>query len=254
MLKTYLISLGSIFSFCFIIWLWYLKTRLASVIDVAWSLGILIAGSIYLFIGETNTRQIIIFSFLCLWCIRLAGYLYLTRIRLKLLDIRYETLSSGWTFKKLAFLGHYLFQGFLMSIIALPFYFISTQHHDTFYGIDYIAGSLFIFALLMESLADFQLTRHKQSSSKICNSGLWKYSRHPNYFFEWLIWIAFSLFGIFAENGYFAFISPLCLLFIMTALTGPMTERASLKSRGETYVAYKKATSYFIPWFTKKVK
>jgi steroid 5-alpha reductase family enzyme len=251
-IKLYLIGLAAIFSFCIVIWLWYLKTKISSVIDVAWSLGILIAGSIYLFWDGITTRKIIIFTFLLAWSLRLAFYLYWTRVRLKHQDKRYDNLSSDWKFKEISFLGHYWLQGFLMSVIAIPFYFISTQNYETFQVIDFIAAGLFIFALIFESISDWQLTKHKKQKSTVCNTGLWKYSRHPNYFFEWLIWVSFALFGLNADNGYLAMVSPLCLLFIVTILTGPMTERASLKSRGEDYAAYKNKTSYFIPWFNKK--
>lgn len=253
MIKLYLLSLSGIFGVCFITWLWYLRTKLASVIDVAWSLGILTAGAIYIFMGEANTRTLLVVSLLGCWSLRLSLYLYWSRVRVKMTDQRYENLSSNWSKKNISFLFHYLFQGCLMSIIAVPFYFIGTQSQEIFQTLDYIALSLFIIALLFETLADWQLSNHKKKSKALCEKGLWKYSRHPNYFFEWLIWISFALWAFRADYGYIAMISPLALLIIVTAVTGPMTERASLKSRGQAFKDYQDRTSYFVPWFRKRV-
>ena len=253
MLKSYLITSACILLLCFLTWLWYLRTKLSSVIDVTWSLGILTAGTGYIFMSEVNLRKAIILFFLLVWSLRLAGYLYWTRVRLKFQDKRYQELSTEWAFPKIYFLGHYCFQGILMSIIALPFYHVGTNNQVVFSWTDYAASVLFLIAFFFESLSDWQLTKHKKYTSKVCDKGLWKYSRHPNYFFEWLIWVSFSIFSLGAEYGYFSVISPLCLLYIVTVLTAPLTEKSSLKSRGSDYALYQRKTSYFIPWFRRSI-
>jgi steroid 5-alpha reductase family enzyme len=84
--------------------------------------------------------------------------------------------------------------------------------------------------------------------------GLWNYSRHPNYFFEWLIWIAWLVFALGSPHGWIAFICPVLMLYFLFRVTGiPATEAQALRSRGEDYRRYQQTTSAFVPWFKKKV-
>ena len=140
-----------------------------------------------------------------------------------------------------------------MSLIAIPFYFVAKSSSATFDLLDWFTLGIFIFALVFESLSDWQLYLYqKKPKDKVCRCGLWRYSRHPNYFFEWMIWIAFALWGLKAPYGYMAFVAPLALLSIMSFLTGPITERKSLESRGRAYLKYQQETSAFFPWFSKE--
>jgi steroid 5-alpha reductase family enzyme len=88
---------------------------------------------------------------------------------------------------------------------------------------------------------------------KTCRAGLWKYSRHPNYFFEWLIWVAFCLFAIDSKYGYLALFPPALMLYFLFRVTGiPATEAQALRTRGEDYRRYQETTSVFVPWFPRK--
>ncbi|NIT61610.1 MAG: DUF1295 domain-containing protein, partial [Phycisphaerae bacterium] len=88
--------------------------------------------------------------------------------------------------------------------------------------------------------------------AKVCQTGLWNYSRHPNYFFEILLWFGFSLIGLPTRLGWLGLASPITLLLTMKLITGPISERQSLKSKPEVYSRYQKTTSMIIPWFKKK--
>ena len=102
----------------------------------------------------------------------------------------------------------------------------------------------FVFALGLESLADIQLQRFKKSQpGKVCNQKLWRFSRHPNCFFEWLIWCSFTLFAISTPDGVLSLFSPLALYVIMVFITIPVTERESVKSRGQAYIEYQSRTT-----------
>jgi steroid 5-alpha reductase family enzyme len=107
-----------------------------------------------------------------------------------------------------------------------------------------------------ESVADRQLGRFKTrpgSRGLACREGLWRYSRHPNYFFEWLVWIAYSLLAWPAPHGYLALPIPLLMLFFLLRVTGiPYTEAQALRSRGEAYARYQREVSAFIPWFPRR--
>jgi steroid 5-alpha reductase family enzyme len=119
----------------------------------------------------------------------------------------------------------------------------------------FVVGVWFI-AWIGETLSDLQLYLFKNNSlnkGKVCNVGLWRYSRHPNYFFEWLNWWALALFSWGLSYAYLTFISPLLISFFLFKVTGiPMTETQALKSKGEAYAQYQKETSVFVPWFVKK--
>jgi steroid 5-alpha reductase family enzyme len=106
-----------------------------------------------------------------------------------------------------------------------------------------------------EAIADRQLKEFKKNTAnkgKVCDRGLWNYSRHPNYFFQLLIWIAVFLFAMGSPEGQFAIVSPLIIGYLLFKVTGiPMAEEQSLRTKGEKYKEYQRSTSVFIPWFKK---
>jgi len=114
---------------------------------------------------------------------------------------------------------------------------------------------LWLIAISGEALADAQLAafkRHAANRGRVCDAGLWRYSRHPNYFFEWLIWMAYAVFAFPSPYGYLALIIPAVMLFFLFKVTGiPATEEQSLRSRGDKYREYQRTTSRFVPWFPK---
>ena len=116
--------------------------------------------------------------------------------------------------------------------------------------------ALWATALAGEVLADRQLARFRGAPGnrgKTCRAGLWRYSRHPNYFFEWLIWCAYSLMTLPAPYGWIGLANPLLMLFLILKVTGiPANEARALQTRGEDYRRYQRSTSAFVPWFPKK--
>jgi steroid 5-alpha reductase family enzyme len=104
-------------------------------------------------------------------------------------------------------------------------------------------------------VADSQLQSFKSNPanrSATCRVGLWRYSRHPNYFFEWLIWVAFAVFAMGSPYGYVAAFAPLLMLFFLFRVTGiPATEAQALRSKGDDYRQYQRTTSAFVPWFPR---
>jgi steroid 5-alpha reductase family enzyme len=113
-----------------------------------------------------------------------------------------------------------------------------------------------LIAIAGETLADAQLAAFKRDPANrggVCNVGLWRYSRHPNYFFEWLIWMSYFIFALASPFGWIAIVGPASILWLLIRVTGiPMAEEQSLRSRGDAYRRYQQATSAFIPWFPKR--
>lgn len=239
---------------CFV-WVLYRLLKNPSVVDTSWSIGLMIAGLIYLWSVPITARSIVISALLILWALRLAGYLWYTRIRQGHVDKRYTQLSEQWKISpSQGFFLNFQLQGLLIFIISLIFYLISTSNRMSLSMIDTLAIVFVLIGIMGESLADFQLTQFKKRHrGEVCNLGLWNYSRHPNYFFDWLTWLGFTLFGIQSHRGYLGIISLLLLYIIFTRITGPLTERGSVQSKGDKYLNYQKQTSLFFPWFKRKI-
>ncbi|KTD49315.1 DUF1295 domain-containing protein [Legionella quateirensis] len=232
-----------------LIWCLYRYLKNPSIVDVGWASGLTLSGLIYLFANPVSTRALILGSLLLLWGGRLGFYLWYTRIRIGHVDKRYINLSDHWKIAKpLGFFLNFQLQGLLIGIIVIPWYFCGASAVDALSSIDYLGILLAVIGLTGESMADLQLQKYKHApSGPVCTLGLWYYSRHPNYFFEWLVWCAFTLFGLTHSIGFIGLISPLTLYLIMTQITGPMTEAGSIKSRGQAYIDYQKTTPMFFP-------
>jgi len=238
-----------------IMWGLYRILKNPSVVDVSWSLGLMVSGLMYLSFTPLSFRTLIIGILLILWALRLAFHLWFTRIRKGHVDKRYIELSSNWKISpSLGFFINFQLQGLLTLIISSIFFLIGKSGPTHITLIDSIALCITLLGIIGESLADLQLQRFKtQYKGEVCNVGLWHYSRHPNYFFDWLSWIGFALFAVQSSIGYLSFLSPLMLYVIFNHMTGPLTEKGSVQSRGQKYIIYQKQTSMFFPWFKKKI-
>jgi len=237
------------------VWLLYRITKNPSIVDVTWSLGLIVSGLIYLFNQPINFRLLIIAGLLLAWGLRLAGYLWYTRIRFGHVDKRYQQLSDGWKMAKSAgFFLNFQLQGLLIFIISIVFLFAANGSINNLSIIDWLGVLLVIVGIFGETIADLQLKYFKQNhAGQVCKVGLWKFSRHPNYFFDWLVWCGFMCFAWQSQYWFFALISPLTLFIIFTKITGPITERGSIKAKGQAYLSYQEQTNMFFPWFRRKI-
>lgn len=238
-----------------LIWLWYRVTNNPSVVDVGWASGLTLSGLIYLSQHALSIRTVILGTALLMWGFRLGGYLWWTRIRQKKVDKRYMALSHAWTIKKpLGFFINFQLQGLFIFIVSISWYFISLNPAKNINLLELAGLIFFIFALSLESLADIQLQQFKKSQpGQVCNQKLWRFSRHPNCFFEWLIWCSFTLFALSTSDGVLSLFSPLALYAIMVFITIPVTERESVKSRGKAYLEYQSRTPKFFPKITHAI-
>jgi steroid 5-alpha reductase family enzyme len=115
---------------------------------------------------------------------------------------------------------------------------------------------LFAVGLSLNVLSDRQLAQWRanpDNAGKTCRAGLWRYSRHPNYFFEWLLWVGWAVIATAAPWGWLGWMTPVLLLVLLFTITGiPPTEEQALRGRGEDYRRYQQETSVFVPWFPKR--
>lgn len=253
LLKSFILPVAALFILMVVFWCYYLYKNNPGVIDLGWVLGLFLCGNLYLLRNGITHYTLFYSALLFLWALRLGWYLYFTRIKPNIIEKRYVKISADWNVKKsLGFFLNFQFQGILIIFIALPFLFIGSNYAHAITFIDVLIALLVLIGIMGEAIADYQLHNFLQKhKGKLCNVGLWNYSRHPNYFFEWLVWLGFALAALQAKDGQMGFVSPLLLITIMVFITGPITEKSSLESKGDTYREYQKTTSMFFPWFKK---
>lgn len=169
---------------------------------------------------------------------------------------RYEQLRKEWApspDKKFFFF--FQFQAISNVLLAIPFFAAAMNTDGKLSILEYAGAGLWAISVICEAVADAQLSAFKknpENKGKVCDTGLWYYSRHPNYFFEWLMWVSYFIFALASPYGYLAVISPAVILYLLLKVTGiPATEQQSLRSKGEAFKKYQATTSVFIPWFKK---
>jgi steroid 5-alpha reductase family enzyme len=139
---------------------------------------------------------------------------------------------------------------------ALPLLLLSQRQRESWHWLDLLGIAMWTAGVAGVAISDWQLARFRsrpENQGKTCRSGLWRYSRHPNYFFEWLHWCSYVPLVIGTSAGWLAILVPLVLLYFLFFVTGiPPTEAQALASRGEEYRSYQRTTSVFVPWFPKK--
>lgn len=257
MIHLILIGSASVCGLMFVLWLIHLPLRNAAIVDAGWAGGLGLLALIYALTGDGwEPRRAAIALMADVWGVRLGLYLLLSRVIGHPEEGRYVELRRKWGSNiALKFLVFFEFQAILDVILSVPFLVAALDPRPEFGALEFAGMGIWFFALICEIAADSQLSRFKhdpRNKGKTCQIGLWHYSRHPNYFFEWLIWVGYALFAARSPYGYLAFLSPALILFFVLKLTGiPATEAQALRSRGEEYRAYQRTTSAFIPWFPK---
>jgi steroid 5-alpha reductase family enzyme len=242
-----------------LVWCWAHKIKNASVVDIFWSYNFPVIGSILFFMADGfPTRKLLICGMVVIAGLRLGTHL-LTRIlsHLDEEDGRYKQLRAEWAPNaEKKFFWFFQAQALSNILLAIPFFLSAANTHTQISPLEYAGAALWVISVTGEATADKQLqTFKKNNKGKVCNAGLWRYSRHPNYFFEWLMWVSYAVFALASPYGYLGIISPLIILYLLLRVTGiPATEEQSLRSKGDAYKAYQQTTSAFIPWFPKNNK
>jgi len=257
MLMMILVGALAVCGLMFLLWLIHLPLHNAAIVDTGWAGGLALLGVLYGILGTGwAPRRTMMAAMAFIWGIRLALYLLLTRVIGQPEEGRYVQLRTQWrnhiAFKFLLF---FEFQAALCIVLGAPFLLAAVNPTPAFSILEYAAAALWVVAMTGEIFADLQLNAFKSNPAnrgRTCRAGLWSYSRHPNYFFEWLIWVSFCLFAIDSKYGYMALISPTLMLYFLFKVTGiPATEAQALRTRGEDYRRYQETTSAFVPWFPR---
>ncbi len=237
------------------IYLWALKLKNNGIVDIFWAFNFtVIAAIIWAFADGNETRKNLVCALAGLWSLRLGLYL-LIRVgsHIKEEEGRYKQLRKEWNNTKFFFF--YQMQAFSNIMLAIPFFIIALNPAPEVSGLEYVGAILWLLCILGEGVADWQLMHFKKNPAnkgKVCQYGLWNYSRHPNYFFQFSIWVSVFIFAISSPFGWLSLICPVSIGYLIFKVTGiPMTEEQAIRSKGESYKEYQRTTSVFVPWFKK---
>jgi steroid 5-alpha reductase family enzyme len=251
-----LISFAAVSLVMIIVWIWAKMIRNNGVVDIFWAFNFLIIALItYLMATGDPVRKLMVCGLAALWSIRLGIYL-LIRVgsHLKEEEGRYKQLRLEWNDTKFFFF--FQMQAFSNVMLSLPFFLIALNPDPKISIIEYIGAALWLISIIGEGVSDYQLKKFKDdplNKGKVCQYGLWNYSRHPNYFFQFMIWVSVFIFALPSPYGWISFICPLSIGYLIFKVTGiPMTEEQAIRSKGEAYKEYQRTTSAFVPWFKKK--
>lgn len=247
---------------CFImlaVWVWADKIKNAGVVDVFWSYNFpVIAIILFLLAPGFEPRKLLICGMVIIAGLRLGTYILIRTVsHLHEEEGRYQQLRKEWAPNPdRKFFWFFQMQAISNVLLAIPFFIVAMNSDPELSPLEYAGAGLWVISVLGEAIADWQLKKFKkdpQNKGKVCSKGLWNYSRHPNYFFQWLMWMSYFVFALASPYGYLAIISPAIILYLLLRVTGiPMTEEQSIRTKGEAFKRYQESTSAFIPWFKKR--
>ncbi|HEY3287468.1 MAG TPA: DUF1295 domain-containing protein [Gemmatimonadaceae bacterium] len=246
-------ALGVAGGLMLVAWQLYRVTDKASWVDAFWAGNLAVITFGYaVFLSGDATRRAVVAVVGGLWGARLAAHIAV-RVMRGPEDPRYVALRAEWG-GKLArrFLRFFMLQAVVDVVLSVPFLLMALDAAPFGRPLELAGLMLWAIALGGESVADAQLARFKRDPAhrgRVCRIGLWSVSRHPNYFFEWLIWIAFALMASGAPWGWVGWSAPILMLYFLLRVTGiPLTEKQAVATKGEAYRAYQRDVSAFFPW------
>lgn len=244
---------------CFVLlWAICLKTRDVTPVDSFWAFGMVVmAVSTFLLADGNPDRKLLLLALCCAWGLRLGGYMF-WRWRDHGTDRRYAALlgkaeaQRGWGFAKASGLLVFATQAPLLFIVCLP---AQLGQHDMVPPLGTLAivgAALSLFGTLFETVGDLQLVRFKRdpkNQGKVMDRGLWRYTRHPNYFGDACAWWGMYLVAAETSSGVWSFVGPALLTWTLMKWSGAPTVEGKMKRTKPDYAAYVARTSGFVPWF-----
>ncbi|WP_306847939.1 DUF1295 domain-containing protein [Luteibacter jiangsuensis] len=236
-------------------WEWQRRHQNAGIVDVLWAIGLGLGALLMAFTGRGATlpRTLLALSGSA-WSLRLALHLW-RRVQGEPEDGRYRHLRTHWRGNQVNFFLFFQAQAALVVLFALPFMAVAANPQSTFTIWSSVAVGVWGSSVALESVADRQLAHFRAdpaNEGKVCRAGLWRYSRHPNYFFEWLHWFSYVALAVGSPLGWLSWSGPVLMYVFLRWISGvPYTEDQALRSRGDDYRAYQQSTPMLFPWFPR---
>ncbi len=254
--QIYWVGLGVILGMMALLWLLSLKLKNSSIVDIFWGSGFVILNWLFFFLTPDGlpARKLILGAMVTIWGLRLSYYI-LRRNWGKPEDFRYQKwrreAGDSWAWK--SFFRVFLLQGILLWIISTPM--LAAQIHpgsQHLTVLDALGILAWLIGFFFESVGDAQLARFKEKPAnrgKLITSGVWRYTRHPNYFGDSAQWWGFYLMAA-AAGGVWTIFSPILMTFFLLRVSGVALLEKSMQNR-PGYQEYMQTTSAFIPWFPR---
>ncbi len=226
-----------------------------SLVDIAWGMGFVLV-ALYSFIIANNytTRNIIVTLLIFIWGVRLSFYLFKRNWNSEE-DFRYQKMRKKWGDKVAlnSFFKVFLLQAVILLVISYPVFLININSESAWNFLDTLGLLLCFIGLFFEVVGDKQLKEfinNREDKNQIMTEGLWKYTRHPNYFGEATIWWGVFIIAISVEQGITTLISPILISYLLLFVSGvPLLEKRYKDN--QSYQRYAQRTNKFFPWFPK---
>lgn len=243
-----------------ILWIVSLALKDAGIVDIFWGLGFVIINWVAFLVteNESGMRQWLLNVIVTIWGMRLFLHILIRNIG-KPEDFRYQNFRKqyGKKFWWYSYFQTFMLQGFLMFIISMPL--VITQYANTPESLGFLdwAGLLlWLVGFFFETAGDYQLTRFKKNPAnkgKIMKSGVWKYTRHPNYFGDATQWWAYYLIAVSVPFGFLTIFSPIIMSYFLVKVSGVAMLERSMAEKKPGYKEYMQTTNAFIPWFPREI-
>lgn len=257
-LGIYLAGLAAALGLMTLLWLVSLALRNSSIVDIFWGAGFVVLGWLYFVLAPQGLpeRKLLITLLVTIWGLRLSFYIFI-RNRGKGEDFRYvamrQAAGSSWWWR--SYLNVFVLQGVLMWLISAPLRAAQTGVTESLTTLDFMGVVVWAIGFFFEAVGDWQLARFKAdptNKGKVMNRGVWRYTRHPNYFGDAAQWWGFFLIAL-AAGGLTTIYSPILMTYLLVRVSGKALLEKSMEQR-PGYREYVETTSGFVPWFPAKTK
>lgn len=235
-----------------------LRTRDATAVDAGWASSLAALAILYAILGPGDAwHRTLIAGVVGLENLRIASHVAGRIGRGE--DKRYVELRRRWRERgreQTTFAIFFQAQALLAAFLSLPALLVAFDRHPGLRPLEWAGAAVWLVAFALEWTADRQLkafVSDPRNTGKTMRSGLWLYSRHPNYFFQTMTWVGYALIATLAPWSWIAWVVPAAMLLLVLFITGvPPAEESSLRSRGDDFRRYQQETSIFVPWFPKR--
>lgn len=255
--KMYFLAFPVIISFFSLAWLLSVYLKNASIVDIFWGIGFILAMAFYFLVSPgMGERKILLFILVTLWGLRLSVHIFFRNAG-KPEDYRYHEFRKRygehryWWF---SFFQVFLLQGTLVWIISAPLFAASFFSVNKPLGfVDLLGLLIWLTGFIFEAGGDFQLSRFKRNpmnKGKLLQTGFWSLTRHPNYFGDAMVWWGFGVFSV-AAGIYLPLLSPVLMTWLLLRVSGVAMLERNLKKFKPGFDAYARQTSAFVPWFRR---
>jgi steroid 5-alpha reductase family enzyme len=252
------VGYGAMVVLMLVLWSVQVVFRNASIADVGFCAGLIAVVLWYArhASGETERKLLVVFM-VCVYAGRLGLFLLFNRVIGKAEDARYQAVRRSWgAWEQAKMFGYFQVQAAAVAAFSLPFLVLIQNPRPPFSFFELGGFIIWIAAISGEAAADRQLARFRAqpwNRDRVFRDGLWYYSRHPNYFFEWLHWWSYVVMAIGAPGWPLTLIGPAGMGWALLRVTGiPLAEQQALKKRGAEYRQYQQTTNAFVPWVPKR--